>query len=132
MIQATELRLNNYVKYNGIVMYVTSIESPKPRKEKRFDGKYIIELFDGTGFITATTDQIDGIDLTEELLLGSGFDYYYDGTMILKSFVIDLISYDILHEDSWIASEIKHLHQLQNLYFVITQKELQINLHNQK
>jgi len=73
MINPLELRLGNYVLYNGQTAIVSGINSPAPRKDKNFDGKYVIELVLG-GLIDCTPEELEPIPLTEEILLKLGFE----------------------------------------------------------
>lgn len=98
MINPLELRLGNYVLYNGQVAIVSGINSPAPRKDKNFDGKYVIELV-LDGLIDCIPEELEPVILTEEILLKCGFE-----------------KIDYKH--------INYLHQLQNLIFSVDNIEL--------
>ena len=72
-MEINELRVGNYVNYNGLNLEVYSFENKYPRSEKRYDNTILVDLlFDG--FITATLHEVKGIPLTEEILLNCGFE----------------------------------------------------------
>lgn len=128
MINPLELRLGNYVLYNGQIAVVSGINSPAPRKDKNFDGKYVIELV-LDGLIDCTPEELEPIILTEELLLKFGFNkiddkYNYFDTHnipgILQLFD-GVAEYSI---DSNNVCWVNNLHQLQNLIFSISDIEL--------
>lgn len=80
----------------------------------------------------SSDDMIFPIPLTEEILLKCGFrekERYFikDYIQLLKP--IGVHSYrHILFSNGKRSVEIQHLHQLQNLYFALTNEELTINL----
>jgi hypothetical protein len=145
MIEAKELRLGNYVMYNGMVMSVSEILSPKPRKDERYNNKYVVELFDGAGLIDATLDEISGIPLDEDWF------YKFKFTVRDKTFSLNYggesMRYAILETDirnpfivyfhgrfgfnmnggrkngDYCFNEV---HRLQNIYFESTNKELRL------
>ena len=134
-MKSTELRIGSLVEYNGMIMKVYEICSPKPRKEKRYSDKYVIELFDGSGLLDCALDEIKPIQLTEEWLLRFGFGtgnklysdflehWYYK--YHLDDFEINLPSGSCSFKNTCIKN-IQYVHQLQNLYFALTGQELAI------
>lgn len=124
MIQANELRIGNWV-YSLILeenAQITSINS-------------------------SIKDLLNPIELTEEILLKCGFEiikfknptcnvgidlfHGYDYAIIKLGYKTDLIirfNKSKFKIESFYSTEIKHLHQLQNLYFALTNEELEINL----
>lgn len=124
-MEATEFRIGNLVIYNGIVMKISEISSPKPLKDKRYSDKYIFELFDGAGLLNCTIDEISPIPLTEEWFLNFGFEETEDvfrlGTFFLtKSKQGNRYLYQA-HKNRFV---VMHVHQLQNLYFALYEEEL--------
>lgn len=129
MIALNELRLNNWVY------------SPEVGSNVQIT---LLSNDNWLGLSSVTWDQpsceeIEPITLTEEILLKCGFeargyfwfDLYLDERTKLTlgwhpdgridfEMSINKIYFDISH--------IKHLHQLQNLYFSLTNKELEIKL----
>ena len=84
-------------------------------------------------------NKIKPIPLTEDWLLKLGFGRCDDHVMSIKCFDELLIEYDyhfhrcfvVIDTDTttdikWVT-HIKHVHQLQNLYFALTGEELKIN-----
>lgn len=131
MINPLELRLGNHVLYNGQIAVVSGINSPAPRKDKNFDGKYVIEIVLG-GLIDCTPEELEPIILTESLLLDFGFEktekmystwfnhYYWH-------IVRGDIRFDLVDNGDLSCVDYKHivyLHQLQNLIFSIDNTEL--------
>lgn len=125
MIAANELRIGNWVNIN--------VEC----KDGTFDGNYQIEeiredviLFNKG--IHAAYRMLYPIPLTEERLLRCGFEkagIYYcmggneDGGIVLK--LNDSMYFPIITS---FGIGIKYLHQLQNLYFALKGKELEVKL----
>jgi hypothetical protein len=109
-MKASELRIGNYVYFEDKLL------------------KFDFEM--GWNF-----DYIKPIPLTEEWLLKFGFEKKYqtfefkglniDGTVVHFSFDKWRSEYDIENCDyTEVPSDIQHVHQLQNLYFALTNEEL--------
>jgi len=124
MIQANELRENNKLSFLGEVVtfdYIT---------KKRDDGVFWIKVKEQN--IEHKNIHFQPIELTEELLLKCGFvkdmgEYSIDNF----NFVINARDYIVYTNDEFDYKEIckiYYLHQLQNLYFALTQTELKITL----
>lgn len=132
MIESKELNEDNFVIYNGVIMKVLEKRSPKPLKDKKYSDKYIVELFDGAGLINCTLDEIEPIPITEEVLLCfEKIEKRAEGLFVLKLFFdyeIRIIEgkkgYTFWVQNTMISASIDHLHQLQNLYFALTNQEL--------
>ena len=133
MIQANELRIKNlvYDKDNNVreicgiqypYTHLTSLRSPVLAQSVQFN-------------------EIEPIKLTEEILLKCGFIFdkstsdiklflpvlnlslEIHATFYHGQFVIELINHLVP-----IVTELESIHQLQNLYFSLTGKELEVNL----
>jgi hypothetical protein len=117
MIQSNELRKNNLVDWNGEIAKISQLLELE-----------VVFKCGETDLYTA----LNPIPLTEEILLKcgfvKGFDNFYRKN---KSYMIEICFFDkgiLVTNQSVCLSGIKHLHQLQNLYFALTCKELEINL----
>jgi len=97
---------------------------------KRFDKANILEV--GIEYPTAIVDldRFSGIKITEEWLLKFGFKHSGNGFYIHVESIIELanIGYKYFHCGFKGVSlcDIHSVHQLQNLYFALTQNELTI------
>ena len=138
MIDANELRRKNYVYYG-------------PDNELACVSQITKDLI---GFMCGDSDscdQINPIPLTEEILLKCGFErcnenrykFYIHGVNYISLHLDYLIEKNEWFEGSFSVSFrekslspnfegsnlcYRYLHQLQNLYFALTGKELEINL----
>jgi hypothetical protein len=133
MIQANDLRIGNYIE-----------KSLKSGQGRKLIGKIgcqdIVRISENTGSFN-----YDPILLTEEILLKCGFkkqDYnmsnchvYQKGSYrVLKSFNDNNINQDYslcingISPPTWSIAHFKYVHQFQNLYFALTNTELEINL----
>lgn len=125
-MKANELRIGNYYQYAGNYGIVTT----------RLKGIKINEF----GFYSDLDDTNLGIckpiPLTEELLLKFGFkksnnlnnryEIEHIGVVMLNNNNC-LYIYDYYNEVHVSLSLFKYVHQLQNLYFALTQTELKLN-----
>jgi len=106
MIQANELRIGNWL---------ISAKTDEP---------FQVDCIPNDAPITATP-----IPLTEDVLLKCGFvkvnSTWFAGR--LSKFRLN-IAFDVEFQNHWLGIRLKHLHNLQNLYFALTNQELQINL----
>ena len=100
-MKASELRIGNIVK-QGIIESI---------------GSSLIEVSD----TIYESEVIEPIQLTEEWLLKFGFRKVYKTCYQYKDFILDdrFIMMDID-----ITIQLKYVHQLQNLYFALNDKEL--------
>ncbi len=124
-MNASELRIGNWVNlYDDFNSQVTGLTNK---------GKvWCVENPHDEG-CAWNTDKIKPIPLTEEWLLKFGFeklhkDFYLDYLNMTFSFDVKYGMGILLrtHEDSIDQKHIKHVHQLQNLYFALTGEELKI------
>ena len=130
MINAKELRLGNIVSYKGVIGKVTWIQQDCITIEYQRQN----DLSNGS---MVSPESLDGVKLTEKRLLKCGFIYndkyefpafdelihsdfkwFGIGDFNNKYFIIDFI--DQVNTNH----HIKYLHQLQNLFQALSQKEL--------
>ena len=119
-LRAKDLRIGNYVSF---------------RDDSNSHREQIIKTVDLLA-ISYDTAWADGVVLTEELLLGCGFK---KTPSVIAEYKID--SFPDIHVSKGFASvvagccdgempydleHIKYVHQLQNLYFALTNEELKI------
>ena len=124
-MEVQELRVGNYLFKYGEVVKVVEIGI----KHKGDTNYYLRSENDNCGY---WIDQFNPIPLTEEILLKCGFKKRSDGHFnILKHSEVDIIICNDF--SSWqcdginfSVNRIKYLHQLQNLYWCLVGKELNI------
>ena len=122
MIQAKELRYGNYVTKDGETFKINNIYGSSGLLD-------IVNNNNSCNRVSIVLGKIQGIPLTEEILLKCGFenDYtqqsWHHRTFIINDFQIEEIENKYFYNRLNIAS----LHQLQNLYFALTVQELTIN-----
>jgi hypothetical protein len=113
-MKPAELRIGNLVEYNRNVVECVDVMCDG------INTKYIEGI--NIGFIQP-------IPLTEEWLLRFGFDRHikfsnHNG-WLLNGWFINSKNYDFMVlGSSVVLAKIKHIHQLQNLYFALTGEEL--------
>lgn len=112
MIDDRELRLGNFVYYGESIRQITAIGNSPQRK------------FVGVDNMITEFEVIKPIPLSQEILKKCGFEYV--GYWQLN----DIELCDMVYGEFMVAylhtanHEIKHLHQLQNLYYALTGQEL--------
>jgi hypothetical protein len=106
MIKANELRVGNW------------IASQYKEKPFKVTGGLIAAMDDGMDEYS-----VEGIPLTHKILNDAGFNIVGDDNF--KGII-----YEIENTDEWQynSTKLKHLHQLQNLYFSLTGEELTLDL----
>lgn len=126
MISANELRIGNLVNYEGNPFYIWSEIT-----------KYSVDLDDKeTKHVKAAAfDELEPIPITEEWLLNLGFTNWVTSRGIENDYFVHnnlfpvkinfYLPYNYLN--IYIGGiTLKYVHQLQNLYFALTGKELEI------
>ena len=128
-MKTKDLRLGNYVTdSSGFTMYVVGIYEDT-----------VLLNFEGNEGDVWEVDEKDliGIILDTELLIKSGFkrqvtgigwDKYSNGLVDLSLAPLSNGSYIPVYHINGEMVKIMYLHQLQNLFYALTQKELEINL----
>jgi hypothetical protein len=121
-MDARELRIGNCIKIGNIVTLVEGVST--------WDN-----LIQNSNFAERHITEFEPIPLTEEWLLKFGFNKISDSYGInisISSYILTtvalLYSIDIFKKTNvyYGLIEIKHVHQLQNLYFALTGEELTI------
>lgn len=113
MLRAEELRIGNIISLTGKPIRISfstleKLSFPELSKYQIYEGKF------------------KPIELSEDILLMCGFEkgpVYYS----LNDFDIYLDGW-FGFNDMVATADIKYLHQLQNLYFALTGKELEVKL----
>lgn len=131
-MDANELRIGNWVRYKD------SKEKVKVLQIRR-DGSHQLSGYNlCTTYYSEVIGEYEPIPLTEEILLKCGFELTEECKMTDKVKIFELGDYGVKtwYDDTCvffkdvtpIKTNLKHLHQLQNLYFAITGEELKIEL----
>lgn len=121
MIQPNELRIGNWVKdERGRLVTIHGIES---------NWNYVwLNHLNGHGIYCLEKERIEPIPLTPEVLEKCGFfeyiSYYLKSGVRITKF-LQHGGVDFAYTGDSIYTEVKHLHQLQNLYFALTGEELE-------
>lgn len=142
-MKAEELRIGNYVKIDEGIGKVAFIMDKNFCNEYANDDYNItVEMGDGI-FREEEEDKVEGIPLTEEILLNCGFEkinhingysFYSFNRKSLKDMNAYMPLYIYLNPNYakianfTVQQNIEYVHQLQNLFFAINEKELNIQL----
>lgn len=126
MITEQEIRFGNYLNYDNIAFKVVKIAP----KFIGLDNEYDFEDY-------ADIKDIQPIPITEEILLKCGFEklttksegYNASSYSYRRGYsLIVCLDDGIWSVSFWQGNEKKYLHQLQNLFFALTNEELEITL----
>jgi hypothetical protein len=139
MIDAKDLRLNNYVAIDnkeswpmvsGLPMQVISISQ---RADEDFpNSNASITMQRGNDLFSQFNEFICPIVLTEEILIKAGFKR--QNNALNGPYKNDFSLWNPREEtiftlnDTLFTPKIKYIHQLQNLYYILTGEELSFNL----
>lgn len=133
MIQPNELRIGNFVYQSLTDMTESIYHSIRSIGEKCVSTNELNEI--------VPFNKLDGIPLTSEILEKCGFsydrNYGYNISLVKLSKRLN-IPFDSMYNARLIrkyyngfmtiSENIKYLHQLQNLYFILTGEELTVNI----
>lgn len=122
VLKASDLRIGNlvYSKETNQLQKITGLTDENP-------------FIDAITFDYTNYDEIEAIPLTEEILFDFGYgkkhDIYYKGNSLLR-FIGKEVFYsrgeiDDAEFQEYITS-VKYVHELQNLHFALTQRELTV------
>jgi hypothetical protein len=136
-LTANELRIGNYLLIDGIAQKVEAF-MPNGNEVKFNKGDYFKISFEHykhkVTYETESDEDVEPILLNEEWLLKFGFEYHHDTPHPNKVYrkhwlegFFDLEKIVSFHfGGNFIDVNIKYVHQLQNLYFALTNEELTI------
>ena len=123
-MKPTELRIGNLVMYNGEVVKVEKITKKKIgyHRHKGETRMNFARLFD-----------IEPIRITDELLLKNGFEQcdYMFKTLFIEMYEVGNgwhLHIDNEHFETALSITIKYVHQLQNTFYLVTGKGLEIKV----
>ena len=124
MIKANELRIGNYLQGDPLSI---------PRLQMYHNGITAITGFGISAIENGNITSLKPIPLTIEILKNCGFvnrfDIYYTINNIISFTSFEgSIAESFICGDAKIKCKIKYLHQLQNLFFALTNEELKIGL----
>ena len=119
MIKSNGLRIENYVSVFGNISIVSEILENKIGVKSDCGTPCEIDYYD--------YNEIEPIPITEEILLKCGFSKFKgdNSDCFLNDFETSC-NMELLFWKGTEIKNIKHLHQLQNLYFALTGKEIEI------
>lgn len=131
-MKSNELRIGNLISR-------LDIGNSEPRIESVIELRKDKVLTSGPISVICGYDEINGIQLTEELLLKLGFkkELESDNAIFYENDFISINTYKgynstflkrnrLLNQQDYSINNIKYVHQLQNLYFSLTGEELTI------
>lgn len=121
-MKSTELRIGNLVQYNGNLKETGKITTIFQDFISGLDYCQINYRNNKKHWLI----NIEPIPLTEELLLKMGYDLITESHYALSGHLIWKCNDLFMCDKNGII--LKHVHQLQNLYFAITNNELTIKL----
>lgn len=126
-MKKNELRIGNLVKLNGEIIKVEQITKKKIgyHKEPRENVMHYAKLYEVEP-IELTENVMDMIRCADKCADGYSPVYAFSGGFYVKCRAIDG-SLDFVKIDSTYL-HIKYLHQLQNCYYVLCYKELEVEL----
>lgn len=136
-MKITELRIGNYILIEGVPQRITGF-IPDDNHTNLLEGtpSVVFEHFKYKRDYETEFTECNPIPLTEEWLLKFGFEK--DGYNDHKSYYYTLNGFKLNVDDGYLfldnpnqlaeakSIKIKHVHQLQNLYFALTGKELEV------
>jgi hypothetical protein len=127
-----ELRIGNIVKIDD--EYLGPIEGKVTSLKESGEAELLLSVSKGNGrHFVCGSDDIFPIPITDELLLKNGFEQcgYMFKTLFIEMYEVENGWHLHIDNDKFetaIALTIKHLHQLQNAYYLVTGKEFEIKL----
>ena len=142
-MKTQELRIGNYLYYEHTIHIVSGVHGNKVYSWWVKDGKPVIEYeakdISGTQVENPYIDvisQYEPIPLTEEWLIKLGFEKLTDSkdgfkntTYTYTKGISFIVYFDgvRLSTNFWMGNEKHYVHQLQNLFYVLSGEELTLN-----
>lgn len=147
MIDARELRIGNLITANNAIYKVVSLAFSNPQLQEfqiqltNQDLNSVIMNFDSISFTPLSEDVLLKCGFENEIYFNSGNDFNYTNEVfyidetntitvifdkVAKKFFINIILIDNNQDE--LTIEVLSVHQLQNLYFALTGKELDVKL----
>lgn len=139
-MEASELKIGNFVqriddRIKTVIVTVVGIHQLRDRSDE-IDTAYVEQVNPIiTVYDKVAIDQIQAIPLTEEWLLKFGFEKHYEKWSLIINTSTDsparlsvqmFANVLVVRLTSKTISNIKYVHQLQNLHFTLTGEELTI------
>lgn len=125
-MKLNELRIGNVVSINKNALKLN--ENAGPHNAKIYSiSPTSVELSIGELLAEVQVDEISSITLSNELIKNMGFIEHYNSIKTYYNPYME-IDHDFKLMKVDFELKIKYVHQLQNLYFDITGKELEVNL----
>lgn len=121
MIKASELRIGNYLDRNGL-MEVRTIHQSSVRIYDHYNKISLMTTFPIHSFkgIELTPEWLERFGLIKE---GEGkYAKYYQGVALFGYWTAD----GSVNVGQFIPQDVKYVHQLQNLFFALTGRELEL------
>lgn len=127
-----ELRIGNYVMYNGIAVKIYGITPPAPNADDYWHDVWTLELFDGAGTITARLEDISAIKLHEDWFNKFEFQHV-PKTLGWSSYLKNGLQITLVPTNKgelpafYFNGKYEYtrtVHSIQNLYYGIFKKEL--------
>lgn len=140
-MNANELRIGNYIKFDQGIGLVCSISTPLYESWNTGNDENV-RVVHGKTYYECTETELQPIPLNENLLLKCGFianeEYEHPSFDELIHKETEWFGIGDFNGEYWIVnfldqasgdgSAIRSLHQLQNLYFAVTGKELEVKI----
>lgn len=133
-ISAKELRIGNLILYNGQVKPITSVWQNSPNNDNSdIDTGVSVPIKGDKDKHIHKLRFIKPIPLTKDWLLKFGLEeedgkyYFYNPLLMIEVYFTDYCIIKIIQNDNTICTDtFEYVHQLQNLYFALTEEELEI------
>lgn len=128
MIDVRELRIGNWVSADDGSRWMVETIKPGMMSGYVYSDNLLDEVRGKNRSVEIHSENLNPIPLSEELLLKCGFEKHQWGdAVIYYSPLLELDAHFCLKGVDY-NIQVKSLHQLQNLYFDLTGKELEVNL----